>query len=281
MLRRLMMAGNTSASGYLDALSVSPIAVHSLNKLISSATNSIRVRRSSDNTEQDIGFAGNVLDTSSLLAFVGSGDGFVRTVYDQTGGGFNMEQATTTNQPKIVSAGSYLSGVTFDGTSSWMKILALTMGNPQAAIYSKISIANPSSLKIVIESTTNYNNGNGAFVFYYNTNNVLGLGMSNAAASSIRAQDYNLGTTPGSQLSLLYDRTLLDGAQEKVWMDGVSVPLAFTEATTAQTGTFGSNDVYVGARAGSSYFANFHLENLVFYRDDTALIRTSIEAAVA
>jgi len=64
------------------------------------------VRRSSDNTEQDIGFdsAGN-LDTAQLRAFVGSGNGSVSTWYDQSGNGYHATQGTEGNRPRIVNAG--------------------------------------------------------------------------------------------------------------------------------------------------------------------------------
>ena len=35
--------------------------------------------------EQDIGTVNGAFDEAALLAFVGAGDGFVRTIYDQTG----------------------------------------------------------------------------------------------------------------------------------------------------------------------------------------------------
>jgi hemin uptake protein HemP len=67
----------------------------------------IRVRRSSDNTEQNIGFDinGNI-DESALTTFVGSGNGFVTTWYDQSGNGRNATQSTAINQPQIVSSGT-------------------------------------------------------------------------------------------------------------------------------------------------------------------------------
>lgn len=72
----------------------------------------IRVRRSSDNTEEDIGFLSGVLDTSALTSFVGANDGFIRTWYNQSDDGtygiYDFEQATTTLQPKIVSSGSVI-----------------------------------------------------------------------------------------------------------------------------------------------------------------------------
>ena len=83
-----------------------PTAAFGLRKLSSSYTGSaIRVRRSSDNTEQDIGFTGNDLNTGALMTFVGSGNGFVSIWYDQSGNGRNAAQTTQGNQPRIVSAG--------------------------------------------------------------------------------------------------------------------------------------------------------------------------------
>jgi hypothetical protein len=64
------------------------------------------IRRSSDNTTQDIGFtAGGDLDQTALLAFVGAGSGYVAKWYDQSGFNNDAAQATTTNQPRIVNAG--------------------------------------------------------------------------------------------------------------------------------------------------------------------------------
>ena len=84
-------------------------AAYSLRLLDSSYVGSaIRVRRSSDNTEQDIGF--NVfgeLDTVSLLAFAGTGDAFVKVWYDQASTN-DATQTTTANQPKIVSSGAVI-----------------------------------------------------------------------------------------------------------------------------------------------------------------------------
>jgi hypothetical protein len=67
----------------------------------------IRVRRSSDNTEKDIYFNSlGTLDTSTLLSFVGLGNGFITTWYDQSGNGLDSTQTTASLQPKIVNSGS-------------------------------------------------------------------------------------------------------------------------------------------------------------------------------
>lgn len=89
----------------LDSYTGSSVA-YSLRKLKSTYTGyAIRVRRSSDNTETDIGFSGEALDTNSLLTFVGTGNGFVTTWYDQSLSAKNATQTTAANQPQIVSSG--------------------------------------------------------------------------------------------------------------------------------------------------------------------------------
>jgi hypothetical protein len=81
-------------------------AAYSLRKLRSAYSGSaIRVRRSSDNAEQNIGFVNNVLDTASLLTFCGAGNGFVTTWYDQSGNSYNVINSSAIGQPQIVSSG--------------------------------------------------------------------------------------------------------------------------------------------------------------------------------
>jgi hypothetical protein len=109
---RSVVAGVVAGSVLLlDAFPGATVA-YSLRKLRSAYTGSaIRVRRSSDNAEQDIGFSGNDFDTAALTSFVGAGDGFVTTWYDQTTSGLNGTQATSGNQPLIVESGVVRGGV--------------------------------------------------------------------------------------------------------------------------------------------------------------------------
>lgn len=67
----------------------------------------MRVRRSSDNAEQDIGFRNGWLDESALSSFVGSGDGFVSVWYNQGAGTYaeSLVGADAAAQPKIVRSG--------------------------------------------------------------------------------------------------------------------------------------------------------------------------------
>jgi chitodextrinase len=113
----------------------SAAAAYGLRKLRSSYDGvAIRVRRDSDNREQDIGFDKNGdLDVAALQSFVGVNSGFVSIWYDQSGNGRHAVQANSENQPRIVNVGTvytYLGkpSIYFNGTSS----VLTTSNNPIA-----------------------------------------------------------------------------------------------------------------------------------------------------
>ena len=98
--------GGTPFVGLLDTYS-GAAAAYSLRQLSSTYSgNAIKVRRASDNAEQDIAFANNELDTATLESFASGTDAFVTTWYDQSGNGVNATQTTASVQPQIVSSGS-------------------------------------------------------------------------------------------------------------------------------------------------------------------------------
>jgi len=129
------------ASSLILDLYPSAAVAYSLRKLRNAYTGSaIRVRRSSDNTEQDIGFNGNDLNTTALTTFVGAGNGFVVTWYDQSGNANNATMTTQANQPQIVSSGSVIltngkPSVNFDGTNDSLNLSSsLTFANTGSLI---------------------------------------------------------------------------------------------------------------------------------------------------
>jgi hypothetical protein len=100
-------AGAPSFVGPIDLGGAAKVAYSVGRKL--SATYSgavIRVRRSSDSTEQDF-YAGSdgAVSTAAVAAFCGAGDGFVTTLYDQSGNGYHLTQATSTRQPRVCLSG--------------------------------------------------------------------------------------------------------------------------------------------------------------------------------
>lgn len=113
----------------LDAISASAIAAFSTRKLRSAyAGSAIKVRRTSDNTTQDIGFSSDNLDTAALASFVGANSGYIDTWYDQSGNGNHLAIVGGGTDVRVVNAGSNItqnSKVCADapnGSSTWYKI---------------------------------------------------------------------------------------------------------------------------------------------------------------
>jgi hypothetical protein len=88
----------------------------------------IKIRRSSDNATQDIGFLNDgSLDTTAISSFVGANSAFVETWYDQSLNGRDFQQGILAVQPRIVNAGTLdmVSGfpaLKFDGTDDYMEL---------------------------------------------------------------------------------------------------------------------------------------------------------------
>lgn len=93
--------------GVLDTLTVTSAGAYSLRRTTGAYRGPlIRVRRSSDNAERDIGYTiTGDLNTATLLAFVGSASGFVSILYDQSPAANHALQTNTARQPRIVNAG--------------------------------------------------------------------------------------------------------------------------------------------------------------------------------
>lgn len=92
----------------LDLYGTNIAAAYSVRKLSSTYSGAaIRVRRSSDNSEQDIGFDVNGdLDTSSLTTFVGGNNGLIAKWYDQSGNSNDGVQTNSSLQSHIVASGT-------------------------------------------------------------------------------------------------------------------------------------------------------------------------------
>jgi trimeric autotransporter adhesin len=96
------------ATASLPLESLSATAAYSLRRTRLGYTGAlVRVRRSSDNLEADIGYtAFGDLDTAALLAHTGANSGFIVTWYDQSGNARHATQSTAAVQPRIVNAGA-------------------------------------------------------------------------------------------------------------------------------------------------------------------------------
>jgi hypothetical protein len=146
----------------LNNLSVSAAAAYGLRKLRQDYSgNAIRVRRSSDNAELDIGFEDDGdLNRSALTTFVGANNGFVTTWYDQAGS-FNATQAVALAQPAIVTSGvvNYINGkpALSNTVATGITATGLTTLNTAHSISAVVSNTLTTGRIVSMRSTTAFN----------------------------------------------------------------------------------------------------------------------------
>lgn len=241
-------------------------AGYSLRNLSSSWTTSdvVEVRRSSDNATS--GFTATEVSDGTMLAWVGTGgtdNGFVTTWYDQSGNAENVVQATTTKQPKIVSAGvavvdngkpsidtrttCFLTNNTIVG-SQYDTTFAVgrTLGTANAFMHDGDSVNNMS----VVQFSTEY------------------FRLWNGAAT-ITASDYPLGNQ-----YLVYTKANNAGTDDEIAINGNS-PLVDAGGSNTRSGLFIGS---VGAGGSSPW--NGYISEFILYKSDQSANRISIETNI-
>lgn len=235
----------------LDEYPTSGVA-YSVRKLKSDATLSMRVRRSSDNSELDVGFdSNNNLDTASILAFCGAGDGFVVTWYDQSGNNNNATNSSASAQPKIVSTG----------------VLNQLNGKPIAQNSTGVSLV----INVPLDISTSYFSA----VLSQSSNNGRFLGSDTQFSDFIDRTRYransNIYTFPSniltaSQNLLTWNRVL---ASSEFYENG-----ALFSSDIITTATFRFGQLFSNSSDASS---NVGFQEFVLYNSDQSLNRAEIE----
>jgi hypothetical protein len=260
-------------TGLLDTYS-GAAAAYSLRLLDSTYTgDAIRVRRASDNTEQDIGFDVNGdLDTSALTTFCTGTNGFVKTWYDQSGNAKNATQSTTANQPKIYDSST---GVV---TKNGKPAIQTTRASQHRLVASSVTLvasSNFAAFAVYEESSSDLNNSG---IFFSPTQHAM-----RTAADLYASYYYNGGIFSGNFVSGVTDvddiqlvSSHADGTNLKIYTNGgneVSSALLGTLDTTAGNLNLGNNDF--GERALDGY-----LYEMIFYTSNQLSNRTGIQTNI-
>jgi hypothetical protein len=270
--------------GLLD-LYPSAAAAYSVRKLRAAYTGSaIRVRRSSDNTETDIGFSGANLDTAALTSFCGSGNGFVTTWYDQSGNSRNATQTTAANQPQIVSSGAViLEGgkptANFDGSNDLLTLL-------NVPIFSDVSSAtliavNKSNSTAVLGISSLSVNFTGAF----NTNLWIAQGRTVAkryetGGRRLQGDSFQAITsnTDSNGQALIINNTNFVNTTIHLYQNASLVANSTTFQTSGNTAVI-NQDIQIGS-TGTSRYWNGNIQEIIIYPSDQSSNRTGIETNI-
>lgn len=221
----------------------------------------IKVRRSSDDTTQDIGFDSNGdLDTSSLLSFVGAGDGFVEVWYIQDSTGPDFQALSHTIQPRIVDNGSL---VEIDGRpaiefTEAQEMVAAGIGSFTSLSIFVVSKANTSATSGARIVDCELNSSNRFKIQQQgNTNSFLYTLASDGVISSSPAfTDHVLST-------FIWDNSGLDVWKNKSYVGAGILGVSGTMNT-------GSETINIGSSGGANFFEGKIQEVLIFDANKTA-----------
>ena len=244
-------------------------AAYSLRLLDNTYTgDAIVVRRSSDNTTQNIGFVNNELDTASLESFCSGTDGFVTTWYDQSGNGNDAAQASAANQPKIVSAGSTIT----EGTKPVVQFNGGTNYNSLEKQFAS-SISQPVTIFVALK----YNNSNKDHLFDGYTNRFssgydIGSELTMNAGTNLSA-----GTQP---LGHILTANIFDTTSSEFYINNVLEASGNTGSNSMDGLVIGTIRTSIANTYRNDYSMNGMVQEFIIYPNDQSTNRSGIETNI-
>lgn len=267
-MRRFVYYGASSAgASLLLDLYPAPVA-YSLRKLRTAYLGSaIRVRRSSDNAELDIGFVSENLDTTTLLTFVGGGSGFVTKWYNQGSVGSIADCFSTTasNQFQIVLSGT----------------LQETNNKPSAKSATHIPYTIPSFRLDGVKTVFGVNKINTYSIANYLFYNEAGGQIGGMFQAGTLASISGIGAFDGAAVRTITGEDLIQQLSYVNLRSG-DMYASKNGQTEVNAGSFTSSlslrFVFGRSNSGASFFGS--AQELIFYTTDESANKTAIETNI-
>ena len=261
-------------TGLFKLLDTNPgaVAAYSLRKLRYGYNgNAIRVRRSSDDTEQDIGFDSNGdLDTTALTAFCAGTNGFVTTWYDQSTVGRNATQTTAIRQPQIVSSGNITTdggkpALTFNG-NYWLEIVNRPLTS--ATRYAFFAVANAQTNQTYEMLFTQSNStGNSACIEFRRNSGGNNIQILDSSASGF--------VSVGSINQRLLYSIMRDSTTTKLYFNGV-----FDSQNISAISSVGNFISNIGGRINGQFLYNGLQQEMIIYANDQTANQSNIDSNI-
>ena len=265
---RNFVEGSVALGAYLLSDVPNAVGAYSLRKLNPNYSgNAIRVRRSSDSLEQNIGFNGLDLDTTSLTSFVGGDSGFITSWYDQSGNGHDCIQGTQTYQPKIINVGSLIteggkSTILFDGVDDHLINGSMPASSTKTAVFIK---------KGVIGT------GNSALIYFPATGGGLGIYFWNESPSKYGFNSWNAdswGISPSVTYTsrtvelALINNGLFNTSGVRYFINGGELTLSQVKGTSISRNMTTGFNIGVGGSFGLNQEYDGSFQEIIVYSSD-------------
>jgi hypothetical protein len=284
------MFGNTfffnSSTPLLDTYPAT--LAYSLRKLRTEyAGSAIRVRRSSDNAETDIGFVDNELDTASLLSHCGGGNGFITTWYDQSTNGNNTTQTTAIRQPRIVNAGvidttNGKPALVFDGTDDRLINASVAIaGNITYSIVATYQLPAPVSAHSLLLIPAQVGTSIVQEFIYINIDaSYREIGFNRNGLTSI-GNGFGVDTAlaNGTQVHHFFNYTGVD--PNNISSYGLDINGATKSLTNSGAFGYVAEIMSIGGRNNQNvFFLNGKVQEIIVYDTDQTTNKTAIESNI-
>jgi len=223
---------------------------YSLRNLGLGVTNLIRVRRSSDNAEQD--FTETEITDGTLTTFCGSGNGYVTIWYNQK----DIQHASqniSTRQPKLVSNGSLVitnnePSILFEGGQ--LLSVSKTININELSVYTAAKY-NTNDTSYIWNYTSNDLGSNADFI----ANSILSTNVFRTITRNIGGQLYENQQTANFNQNLFIDE--FSNLNLKKLVNAVET----NEITDVSN--LGLETIYIGAGVPDNVYSNSNIQELV------------------
>lgn len=262
---------------------------YSLRQLSSTVTNVVRVRRSSDNTEQD--FTAIEITNGTLATFCGGSEGFVAKWYDQSGNS-DVLNFTALQQPKIfvedgvggyeVSLENGKPCIVFDGVDDSLQVL---LGLPFSSIYYLFAVntwVSPPEegegymygLRTPSPPFPSGDDLSNSISWDGTTGTMKGAGIPQPGVTDLTFP--KIGTFPQSLYYARQAVAAIPSAGSTLKINTTQYPITGGTAN----GSAQINSIHLGESGGGSFNGNIKLQEFILYITDPGLDATAIESNI-
>lgn len=243
----------------------SPVVAYSVDKISSTATLCCRVRRASDNAEQDIGFSGNLMDVASVETFVGTGNqAYLVKVYNQGTGGstYDISQSVASSQGRVGYGATPVIFTMRDLLSVWKPplVMASTLASYKTAFITS---------KIVSFNNNNYQ------CFDEIAQNGMWFGGTSGGVNGLGAYDgTNIPSLTGEDLLQHLGYFNMRSSKIYIAKDGAAETDLGTFATSLAVSEIG------GRAIATTTYSRSEWNEMILFNSDESANRTAIETNI-